>query len=133
MHPKFKVNDVKKLLNTDDDWTILVVAREKPGTLALKGLAEHSSNIQVFDIKELQFNIAKHALVPKHEPIRDEKEIERILKEICVHSRIQLPLIHNTDPMARYLALKHGELVRIQRLSSSSGEYTCYRCCIKVL
>jgi DNA-directed RNA polymerase subunit H (RpoH/RPB5) len=129
MHPKFKVNDVKKML--DYDGVVLLVCRERPGTLALKGLEEAGSNIQVFGISELQFNVSKHSLVPKHEPVRDDAEIARIIKDCIIKSKFQLPLIHNTDPMARYLALKPGELVRILRLSPSAGEYVSYRCCIK--
>ena len=45
MHQKFKVNDVKKLL--DYAGVVMLVSREKPGTLALKGLEEASNNIQV--------------------------------------------------------------------------------------
>jgi DNA-directed RNA polymerase subunit H (RpoH/RPB5) len=136
---KFKVVDVKKLL-TSFSGTIILVARDRPGTLALKGIEDaasaaggvHQGGIQVFDIKELQFNVARHSLVPQHEPLRDEAEIARILKALSVRSKFQLPLIHNTDAMARYLALKPGELVRIRRLSPSAGEYISYRCCIKV-
>ena len=132
MHPKFKVNDVKKMLDFPGG-TIILVSKEKPGTLALKGLADASdNNIQVFDINELQFNVARHSLVPQHEPIRAEEEIDKIVKISCVKSKFQLPLIHNTDAMARYLALKPGEIVRIVRLSPSAGEYVSYRCCIKV-
>ena len=129
MHPKFKVNDVKKLI--DYPGTVMLVSREKPGTLALKGLEEAAHNIQVFGISELQFNVAKHSLVPKHESIRAEGEIERIIKASCVKSKFQLPLILSTDAMARYLALKPGELVRITRLSPSAGESVSYRCCVK--
>lgn len=129
MHPKFKVNDVKKIL--DYPGVVVLVSREKPGTLALKGLEEAAKSIQVFDINELQFNVAKHSLVPIHEPIRAEEDIDRVIKAACVKSKFQLPLIHNTDAMARYLALKPGELVRIKRLSPSAGEYVSYRCCIK--
>ncbi|PNG99548.1 DNA-directed RNA polymerases I, II, and III subunit RPABC1 [Tetrabaena socialis] len=131
MHPKFKVNDVKKLL--DYTGTIILVSKEKPGTLALKGLEEAAANIQVFDINELQFNVMRHALVPTHEPIRKEEDIDRVIKMARVRSKFNLPLIHNTDAIARYLALKPGELVRIVRLSPSAGEYVSYRYCIKVL
>ncbi|PNH06992.1 DNA-directed RNA polymerases I, II, and III subunit RPABC1 [Tetrabaena socialis] len=130
MHPKFKVNDIKKLL--DYEGTIILVSKEKPGTLALKGLDEAAHNIHVFDVNELQFNVSRNALVPKHEPIRNEADIDAIIKSSRVKSKFNLPLIHNTDPMARYLALKPGELVRITRLSPSAGEYVSYRCCIKV-
>lgn len=86
---------------------------------------------QVFDMNELQFNAARHSLVPKHEPIRGEAEIDAIIKACFVKTKFQLPLILSTDTMARYLALKPGELVRITRLSPSAGISTSYRCCIK--
>lgn len=131
MYPKFKVNDVKKLLAFSG--IVILVAREKPGTLALKGLeGAAKDNVQVFDIKELQFNVARHSLVPLHEPVRDEDDIAAIIAASSVKSKMHLPLIHSSDPMARYLALKPGELVRIHRLSPSAGEYVSYRCCIKV-
>ena len=129
MHPKFKVNDVKKLL--DHPGIVILISREKPGTLALKGIEEAASNIEVFDINELQFNVAKHSLVPKHESIRDEKTINAIIKASLVKTKFQLPLILSTDVMARYLALKPGELVKITRISPSAGEATTYRCCVK--
>ena len=131
LHHKFKVNDVKKLL--DFKGTVILVSREKPGTLALKGLREAASDVQVFDINELQFNVARHVLVPRHEPVRDEAEIERIVKAACVRTRTQLPIILNTDAMARYLALRPGEVARIVRLSPSAGEYVSYRLCVKAV
>jgi DNA-directed RNA polymerase subunit H (RpoH/RPB5) len=129
LHPKFKVIDVKKTL--DFPGGVILVSKEKPGTLALKGLEDATKNVQVFDIKELQFNVAKHSLVPKHEPIRNEVDIEHVIKTSCVKSKFQLPLIHSTDAMSRYLALKPGELVRIRRYSPSAGEYISFRCCVK--
>ena len=133
LHPKFKVNDIKRLLEFKG--TILLVSAEKPSTLAMKGLheaADQSGNsIEVFQIDRLLFNVAAHSLVSKHEPIRDEKEIEQIMKMHNARSKLQLPLIYNTDPMACYLALKPGELVRITRHSPSAGEYYSYRYCIK--
>jgi DNA-directed RNA polymerase subunit H len=129
MHPKFKVNDVKKMLEYDG--VILLVSREKPGTLALKGIEEATKNVQVFDINELQFNVARHNLVPSHTPVRDEDEINQIIADTCVKNKTQMPLLYNTDAMARYLALKPGQLVRILRLSPSAGESITYRVCVK--
>jgi DNA-directed RNA polymerase subunit H len=129
MHPKFKVNDVKKMLEYDG--VILLVSREKPGTLALKGIEEATKNVQVFDINELQFNVARHNLVPLHTPVRDEDEINQIIMDTCVKTKTQMPLLYNTDAMARYLALKPGQLVRIRRLSPSAGESITYRVCVK--
>lgn len=129
LHPKFKVNDVKKLL--DFPGAVLLISQERPGTLALKGLEEASASTQVFHINELQYNVSRHSLNPKFEPVRGESDIAEIVRACCIKTKFQLPLIHSTDAMARYLALRPGELVRIRRLSPSAGEYVSYRCCIK--
>lgn len=87
--------------------------------------------VQVFAIKELLVDVSKHMWVPQHEPIRDEKTIIQILRKYKVTTRYNFPLIMTTDRMARHLALRHGELVRITRTSPSAGMYTLYRCCMR--
>ena len=137
LHVKFKLGDVKKLLeqpqddndDSGDPRTFLVVTREKPAASAKKGIDELGRDVQFFDIRELQYNVSRHSLVPRHEPVREEAPIEEIMKRYHLKSRFHLPLILNSDPMARYLALKPGQLVRITRVSPSSGHYVLYRCC----
>jgi DNA-directed RNA polymerase subunit H (RpoH/RPB5) len=129
MHAKFRVQDVKKLLD-HDGWVVMIV-RERPGTLALKGIGVGARAVEVFDVRELMFNCTRHILVPKHEPIRDDASIEDVMKQTRVRSKYQLPLILVSDPIARYLALRPGELVRITRASPSAGESVTYRCCMR--
>ena len=92
-------------------------------------MAELQKDVQLFDLRELQFNISRHIYVPPHIPVRDEAAIQEIVKRYDLESRYRLPLILSTDPMARYLALKPGQLARITRPSPSSGTYVLYRCC----
>jgi DNA-directed RNA polymerase I, II, and III subunit RPABC1 len=87
-------------------------------------------NLQVFDIKLLQFNVSKHELVPKHEVVTDEDEIKRIVEQMCLKNKFQLPIILKADAMAHYLGLKNGDVVKITRVSPTSGEYVMYRCCV---
>jgi DNA-directed RNA polymerase subunit H (RpoH/RPB5) len=189
MHPKLKMADIKKQLDSAAHDTFIVVAREKhplsksvafaasappvtpPPPLPLPPVAEAADEaaaaaapggtsegggggggaseggagrraqqqqqqqqsgareVQVFEFAELQYNPSRHMLVPSHEPIREEPEIETILRRYRLKTRYQLPLILSTDPMARYLALKPGQLVRIVRQSPSAGTYVLYRCC----
>jgi DNA-directed RNA polymerase I, II, and III subunit RPABC1 len=133
MNPKFKLADVRKLLEDDAVAVALVVTKDQAGPThaALKGVAELGKDVQFFDIRELQFNVSRHVLVPRHEPIRAEPEIEDVLKRYSLKSRFMLPLILSNDPMARYLALKPGQIVRIDRNSPSAGTYVLYRCCMR--
>jgi DNA-directed RNA polymerase subunit H (RpoH/RPB5) len=128
---RFKSGNIKKLLEKDDVSVFIIIVREQPTSTALKGLEAAGRDIQFFNIAELQFNVSKHMLVPPHVAIRDEKTIEELVAHYQVKSRFHFPLILSTDPMARYLALKHGQAVQITRASPSAGMYTLYRCCMK--
>jgi DNA-directed RNA polymerase subunit H (RpoH/RPB5) len=124
---KYKFSDIKKFVE-EPDMTYILVLRDKLTGTTVKSIAS-IPDIQVFEVKELLYNITKHILVPKHEVINNEEQIQDILKAYHTKSRMQLPLILKTDPMARYLALKTGNLVKITRASPSAGEYSLYRCC----
>ena len=133
LNHKFKMADVKKLLlsagevGEPTNTQVVVVVRERPAQG--KGVDELARDVQLFQVRELMYNVSRHSLVPKHEPIRDEARIEEVVKRYRLKSKFQLPLILSGEPMARYLALKPGQLVRITRPSPSSGTYVLYRCC----
>lgn len=132
LNPKFKLADVRKLLEeTEAGVVVVVVTREQPTHAARKGVDELGKDIQFFDMAKLQYNVSRHSLVPRHEPVRDEAQVETVLKRYGLRTRYQLPLILSTDPMAHYLALKPGQLVRITRPSPSAGTYVLYRCCTR--
>lgn len=130
---KWKSTDLKRYLE-DDVYLALLVCRDKPTVNNIKLLKESYSSIdiQIFTFKELQINVTKHELVPKHELLGfdKEEEIQRILQLYNVKSRNFLPLILRNDPVARYFNAKPGNLMRIIRASPTSGSYELYRCCI---
>jgi DNA-directed RNA polymerase subunit H (RpoH/RPB5) len=128
---KFKWSELKKFFDEETayDLYILVVV-DKISQNNLKQINALNINIQIFDIKELQFNITKHILVPKHEVVSDQEEIKTILQNYCLKSKFQLPHILKTDPVSRYLGLRNGDIVRITRTSPTAGEYIVYRCCM---
>lgn len=84
--------------------------------------------IQLFHINSLIFNISKHNLVPLHKRI-EKKEHEFIKKKLYIDNLEKLPHILNTDPMAKYLGLKEGDVCKITR--KTSDKYSCYRYCIE--
>jgi len=134
LQPKFKISEIKKYLDDNFELT-LIILREKISTTNMKSIDEIrkiSSDIQVFQIKELQFNITHHYLVPKHELIGWDKEdeIEKIVTQYQLKNRYQLPIILKSDPVARYLNAKSGNIIRVTRSSPTAGQYILYRCCM---
>lgn len=145
MNPKFKTGDVKKVI---EDWTkaptagegsssegevaaeksnrqCVVVARDRPATN--KGVDE-LKKAQLFNVKDLLYNVTKHTSQPSFEPVRDEAEIARVKAYYKLQRLEQLPIILSTDAVAQYLALAPGQLVRIVRKSPSAGTSVTYRC-----
>lgn len=126
---KFKTADIKRLLEEKFPLYI-IVTREKISSVNIKQLAEMDKQIDTFELAELLFNVSHHSLVPKHEAIRDVSKIKEVLDMYRLKNRHQLPLILKSDPMARYLGLRPGQLMRITRVSPGAGEYTLFRCCV---
>lgn len=131
MQSKFKWPELKKIIEDDDtEYTlILLVIREKVSQNNIKFIQSLHLPIQIFDIKELQFNIKNHILVPKHELVDDE-EVKSIIERYSLKTKFQLPHILKNDPMSKYLGLKSGDIIKIVRNSSTAGEYITYRCCL---
>jgi DNA-directed RNA polymerase subunit H (RpoH/RPB5) len=129
---KFKFSDVRKLIDPTDVKfnTYILVTKEKLSSANMKQIIELGDGVNVFEISELLFNISKHILVPKHELVVDDETIQKILSDYGLKNRHQLPLITRNDPMARYLGLRSGQLVRVTRTSPAAGEYILYRCCV---
>lgn len=133
MQPKFKLSEIKKLLEEDFDLT-LIILREKMSTTNIKSIDEYKQNlkdIQVFHLSELMFNKTHHYLVPKHELMgaECEAEIQKLVEMYLVRNRFQFPWILKSDPIAKYFNGKTGNLFKITRSSPTAGEYVEYRCC----
>ncbi|MBI2663462.1 DNA-directed RNA polymerase subunit H [Candidatus Woesearchaeota archaeon] len=72
-----------------------------------------------------EYNITEHNFVPKH-LILDEKDVVELLKEYNISIR-QLPRIFVTDPVAKALNAKKGDVIKIIRKSPSAKEAVFYR------
>lgn len=128
---KIKWSEFKKHFEDEKPYSLyILIVKDKLTQNNAKMLSSLKVTLQQFDIKNLQFNISKHELVPKHELVRDENEVKDIVSRYSLKSKFQLPIILKTDAMAKYLGLKNGDVVKITRVSQTAGEYIVYRCCV---
>lgn len=72
-----------------------------------------------------KFNILEHELVPKHEILTREEAVE-LMRNLGVGPE-RLPWIRASDPVAKALGAKPGEIIRIIRKSPTAGESIAYR------
>lgn len=98
---------------------------------------KHFRNVHIFNVDSLTNNLLNHRLVPKHEVIRDNKSIKKILEE-CNCSTNQLPIILKNDMISKIKRLASGDICIIYREGEKrsniknkvkSGKYKFYRIC----
>ncbi|KAL8959610.1 MAG: hypothetical protein Q9183_005602 [Haloplaca sp. 2 TL-2023] len=106
--------------------TGILITQNPPTTAATKiraAIKEHV--IEAFEEKDLLVNITHHELVPKH-ILMSEEEKRKLLQRYRLKES-QLPRIQTGDPMAKYLGLRRGQVVKIIRRSETAGRYASYR------
>lgn len=70
--------------------------------------------VEFFTIGELQYNVTKHVLVPKH-VLATKEERDDIKKRYKI---VELPILLKSDPISRYYNFKVGDIIKIMRKKS---------------
>ena len=83
------------------------------------------SIIETFVEQDVIINITHHELVPKHILLSRDEKMALLHRYRLKES--QLPRMQLGDPVARYLGLRRGQVVKIVRKSETAGRYASYR------
>lgn len=94
-----------------------------------KMFQKNGGMIQYFHIKNLMFNPTKHQLVPKHIKLTPEETIE-VMDKYLIKGKAQMPFILHSDVISKWIGLKQGDVVKIERYNENSGLYNYYRVCV---
>lgn len=106
----------------------ILITKVAPNAAALKAfepMIEKGVIAETFPEADLVVNITKHELVPKHVLLSDEEK--KVLLDRYRLKETQLPRVQSNDPVAKYLGLKKGQVVKIIRKSETAGRYASYR------
>lgn len=106
---------------------IAPVAPSGPAQKIIPAVASET-RIETFVEQDLLVNITHHELVPKH-VLLSREERAKLLSRYRLKDT-QLPRIQAADPVAKYLGLRRGQVVKIIRKSETAGRYASYRLCV---
>lgn len=119
--------DYVETIERIDDKKVLFVIKASLTAAETKKIESVGRKFELFSLLELQFNKSKHYLIPKHELITDEDEIIALVSQHLLKNKSQFPHILKTDPMCKYFNALTGNIMRIHRISPTSGTCIVYR------
>ena len=94
-----------------------------------KSLQKNGGHLQYFHIKNLLYNPTKHVLVPKHTKLTTD-EITAMMEKYLIKGKAQMPFILQNDVISKWMGLKQGDVVKIDRYNENSGVSYYYRVCV---
>jgi DNA-directed RNA polymerase subunit H len=122
--------NLEDILSPSDD--LIIIIKDKVNDTSLKLMKNLYIKDKVFctimTLKQLQFNILDHSLVPPHR-ILSEAEVESIKENYNITQDSQFPEISRFDPVAQAIGMRPGEVCEIIRGSKTAIMTKYYRLC----
>jgi len=108
------IKDKISIINKENATSCIIIYKATVTSSAKKSLETLEYEFELFALHELQLNITRHRLVPRHTRVLpSEKE------ELDKNYKGKLPILLHTEPVSRYYAFKRGEYIRITRKDGS--------------
>jgi DNA-directed RNA polymerase subunit H (RpoH/RPB5) len=108
------IKDKISVMNREGSNSCIIIYKSNVTSSAKKSLETLEYEFELFALYELQLNITRHRLVPRHSKVlpSEKEHLEKNYKG-------KLPILLHTDPISRYYAFKRGEYIRITRKDGS--------------
>ena len=113
--PRINVRILRRIQSESKETTHILLVSTHGGTSFCKHLPK---NISIITYAQLFINIYRHEHVPKHTVV--QKQDYEHIRDLEDHN---IPRLMFTDPVALYLGLAIGDIVRIHRNSLHSSDY----------
>ena len=84
-----------------------------------------TARVELVEGNYSSFDLFEHELVPMH-VIAEDSEIELVLEHYRI-KKTQLPRMYASDPAARVLGARPGQVIKIERNSHTAGKTYYYR------
>lgn len=85
--------------------------------------------LTIYMASDLYFNPTKHELVSKHRKLSID-ESKQVMEKYMIKQKSNMLSILKTDPIAKWLGLRSGDIVEVDRYNKNSGLSKIYRCCV---
>lgn len=95
---------------------------------AVKALAE--KRVQIFHLRELQFDITTHRMAMPHRILKEEEQQAVFKRYNITDPESLLPWIDSHDPMAKWIGALPGDIIEVTRHSDVAGPQLYYRYCV---
>lgn len=86
---------------------------------------KHLTSVEVFEQQHVLLDVVNHRLQPKFQLLTPAEAAEVLAHYEATIT--QLPVMKMDDPIARYFALKRGDVLMCLRKSESAGQAVSYR------
>lgn len=115
--PKFNVERIEEYITImkQIDVTHAIIVYNDNATPVAKKVIEQSIDmiLELFNVDELQYNLTKNYLVPKHELYCEKGSLK--CKKFKEKYSDKFPVILKSDPVCRFYGFNKGDILKITR------------------